>query len=106
MKDYIPITIATGLTQFLPELMAQALPPGTEWVSLIEKAGTVGVLVWMVVWFQKRMDQSNERVVELTRTSFDSLKTLSESQGQMNKALSELAHLRAMEIRRNQETKE
>ena len=61
------------------------------WPSLLEKAGTVGVLVWMVVWFQKRMESKDNVVQTLTENALTAIHKLADSQVEMAKSLDKLS---------------
>lgn len=75
--------IGTLLAAHVPALDAEmvgttASGPG-EYLGWIEKAGTVGVCIWMLVWFQKRNDQQNERLSSLTERALTALERNAES---------------------------
>lgn len=60
------------------------------WPMLLEKAGTVGVLVWMVVWFQKRMEAKDNVVQVLTENALTAIHKLADSQTDMARSLDKL----------------
>jgi hypothetical protein len=73
---------------------ADVVPPSSDslsWPSLLEKAGTVGVLVWMVVWFQKRMEAKDGVVQTLTENALTAIHKLADSQVEMAKSLDKLS---------------
>lgn len=45
----------------------------------IEKVGTVGVCIWMLVWFQRRNEDQRKELVNLTERAITALEKNSES---------------------------
>lgn len=66
--------IGSGSLVFLTSLGARASvllgageTPDINWFSLLEKAGTVAVCMWMLLYFQKKLDQKDVVIQELTK---------------------------------------
>lgn len=54
-------------------------PLPLEWNGWIERIGTVGVLIWMVVWFQKRNDKQQEQLQQITERALTAVERGAES---------------------------
>lgn len=46
---------------------AQFLPANLRWIAWIEKAGTVGVCIWMLFWFQTQTDRQHRELMTVTQ---------------------------------------
>lgn len=71
--------IAANAPVLAAELVAPTASGPAEYFGWIEKVGTVGVCIWMLVWFQKRNDQQNERLSSLTERALTALERNAES---------------------------
>ena len=73
-------------------LLAQStdIQAPTDWSGIMEKTGTVGILVWMVYWFQKRSDADKEKIADLAERAITALDKASEVQRDANIAQKEV----------------
>lgn len=87
----VPKAIATGsLFAAAPDVASTVLPlVGADWAWL-KDAGTIGVLIWMVVWFQKRLEAKDLAVQQLTTDLIKAVDKLADSQSAVAKAIAEL----------------
>ena len=91
----IPAT-AAGVAVFLTKFAAQAastvegVSSGTDWPQLLEKAGTVGVLIWMVVWFQRRLEAKDAMVQDMTTNLIKAVDKLADAQNEVARSISKL----------------
>lgn len=65
-------------------------PGGADWVSWIEKAGTIGVCVWMLVWFQRRSDTQHAELARITERAVAALENNAESDRDLAQAVNGL----------------
>lgn len=63
---------------------------GADWVSWIEKAGTVGVCIWMLVWFQRRNDTQHAELAKITERAIAALEHNAESDRELAQAVTGL----------------
>ncbi len=61
------------------------------WPGLAKEAGTIAVLVWMVTWFQKRMEAKDLVVQTLTENALNAINKLADAQIETAKSLDRLA---------------
>lgn len=64
--------------------------PGAEWVSWIEKVGTVGVCIWMLVWFQRRNDSQHAELAKITERAISALEHNAKSDLELAQAVTGL----------------
>ncbi len=74
-------TLAVG------QMMVQG---GADWVNWIEKAGTIGVCVWMLVWFQRRSDTQHAELARITERAVAALEHNAESDRELAQAVNGL----------------
>lgn len=61
-----------------------------DWAAIVEKAGTIGVLVWMVVWFQKRLEAKDAVVQQITQDLIKAVDNLADAQREVAKSITNL----------------
>lgn len=66
---------------------------GADWVSWIEKAGTVGVCIWMLVWFQRRNDSQHAELSKFTERAIAALEHNAECNRELADAVRGLAEV-------------
>ena len=66
------------------------VPAALDWAAIIEKAGTIGVLVWMVVWFQRRLEAKDAVVQQITQDLIKAVDKLADAQQEVAKSISNL----------------
>lgn len=90
--------LGAGVVIFATKFAAMAASAATDavttnapdWPALIEKAGTVGVLIWMVVWFQRRLEAKDLVVQQITQDLIKAVDNLADSQNTLAKAVTDL----------------
>lgn len=63
---------------------------GADWVGWVEKAGTVGVCIWMLVWFQRRNDTQHAELARITERAITALEHNAESDRELAQAVTGL----------------
>lgn len=89
--------LTAGLVVFATKFVAHAADAttslastSTDWPALLEKAGTIGVLIWMVMWFQKRLEAKDTVVQQITQDLIKAVDKLADSQIALAKSVTEL----------------
>lgn len=97
--QYNPIMPAVGATAIVFFSKFAALAAGVpgeshalpvDWATIIEKAGTIGVLIWMVVWFQKRLEAKDAVVQTITQDLIKAVDKLADAQQEVARSISNL----------------
>ncbi len=65
-------------------------PSSADWVGWIEKAGTVGVCIWMLVWFQRRNDSQHQELTKITERAIAALEHNDEAGRELAEAINGL----------------
>lgn len=78
-----------GLAADATTLGQMAMPPTSmvDWVGWVEKAGTVGVCIWMLVWFQRRNDTQHAELAKITERAIQALEHNAESDRELADAV-------------------
>lgn len=84
------VIFATKFAAMAASAATETAAAATDWPALIEKAGTVGVLIWMVVWFQKRLEAKDLVVQQITQDLIKAVDRLADSQNTLAKAVTDL----------------
>lgn len=87
--------VASGLIAFAtdPASAAVSLPPATiehgiwSLAPLVEKAGTVAILIWLVVWFQKRIEAKDLIIAQMNSDAIKALNDANTSRRELVDAL-------------------
>ena len=86
----LPKALASGsLFAAAPEVANTLLNSTGDWAWL-KDAGTIGVLIWMVVWFQKRLEAKDLVVQQITMDLIKAVDKLADSQNALAKAVIDL----------------
>lgn len=84
----VPKLIATtAIGASAPDIVQAAT--GADWMWL-KDAGTVGVLMWMVVWFQNGSQKKDDRIYELTTNVVKSIDKMADAIASLSAALAKL----------------
>lgn len=67
------IAAISAFTFSVIPILAQVAAPPADWSGMIEKGGTIAVLVWMVLYFQRRTDASTMRSEAFAERALDAL---------------------------------
>jgi len=81
------VGLAADDTLAVGQMMVQG---GADWVNWIEKAGTIGVCVWMLVWFQRRSDTQHAELARITERAVAALEHNAESDRELAQAVNGL----------------
>lgn len=63
---------------------------GADWAGILEKVGTVGVCIWMLVWFKGRNDTQHAELVRITERAITALEHNAESDRELAQAVTGL----------------
>lgn len=87
--------VSSGLIAFAadPAGSSIAMPPTSiehglwSLAPLVEKAGTVAILIWLVVWFQKRIEAKDSIIAQMNSDAIKALNDANTSRRELVDAL-------------------
>lgn len=96
MKPLFPATIITlflASTKLLAQVAGTPATPGPEidWTQLIQVPGMAGVLIWMLMWSQKRIEAKDVQVQNLTTELTKAVASIADAQRDTATAMGKIA---------------
>lgn len=81
------LVMATGVLPSLAGILGQAAPataaaaadPVLFWIQLAEKAGTVGICIWIIVWLQRRQEALTNQIAGMNKETTEVVKQNAQS---------------------------
>ena len=67
-----------------------ASPNPIDWMNWVEKAGTIGVCIWMLVWFQKRSDTDKQELMKLATQSISAVAEFKDAMNDLKGSIDKL----------------
>ena len=61
-----------------------------DWMNWVEKAGTIGVCIWMLVWFQKRSDTDKQELMKLATQSISAVAEFKDAMNDLKGSIDKL----------------
>jgi len=83
-------SLFVGASQAVAGVSDAAVNAGVDWHAIVEKSGTVGVLVWIVVYFQRQTEKSQGQIVALTERAIGALEKSGEANHQLADSIDKL----------------
>lgn len=79
-----------GASQAVAGVGETAAAAGVNWHDILEKSGTIGVLVWIVVYFQRQTEKNQGQIVALTERAISALEKSGEANHQLADSIDKL----------------
>lgn len=83
-------TLMVGASQAVAGVGETAAAAGVNWHDILEKSGTIGVLVWIVVYFQRQTEKNQGQIVALTERAISALEKSGEANHQLADSIDKL----------------
>lgn len=83
-------SLFVGASQAVAGVSDVAVNAGVDWHAIIEKSGTIGVLVWIVVYFQRQTEKNQTQITGLAERAIGALEKSSEANHQLADSIDKL----------------
>jgi hypothetical protein len=83
-------TLMVGASQAVAGASEAAPVAGVNWHDIVEKSGTIGVLVWIVVYFQRQTERNQGQIMALTERAVTALERSGEANSKLADSIERL----------------
>lgn len=106
-RDALPILVVSAIPAILAPLMAQIEAfPGASLLPHIKEVGALAFSVWMIVYFQRRLDTANDRAAASQDKAYAALAQHATALDGLAQAIRAVATMRTAEMARHEKASE